>query len=255
MALSGLRTITGWPDREPSDIEVYTDFITSHFVVPIILAALLYRRRTGKGQYIDASQYEMALQFMSPLILDKFVNNRVAGRMGNHHPNAASHSAYRCLGKDRWCAISVFTDDEWVSFCRVIGNPAWTRDDHFQSLAARQNNEEELNRLVDAWTLGHIAEEVMELMQAAGVAAGVLKTVEDLIEYDPQLAYRHHYWRPDHSEIGEYVTPGPPFNLSKTSAEVRSAPLLGEHNEYVVKELLGLPEEDVVDLTIDEALE
>ncbi len=254
-ALSGLRTITGWPDRTPSDIEVYTDFITSHFVVPALLAALLYRRRTGKGQYIDASQYEMALQFLAPLILDKFVNNRVAGRMGNRHPDAAPHSAYRCRGNDRWCAISVFTEDEWANFRKVIGNPAWANHDKFQSLAGRKDNEEELNSLVDSWTMGHTAEEVMELMQAAGVAAGVLKTVEDLIEHDPQLAHRHHYWKLDHPEIGEYVAPGPPFRLSKTPAEVHRAPLLGEHNEYVLKELLKIPDEEVVELIVEEALE
>ena len=254
-ALSGLRTITGWPDRTPSDIEVYTDFITSHFVVPTILAALLYRRRTGKGQCIDASQYEMALQFMSPLILDKFVNNRVAGRMGNRHPTAAPHAAYRCLGDDRWCAISVFTDEEWTGFCNVIGNPAWTGDARFRTLTPRKDNEEELNDLVNVWTADRTAEEVMERMQAAGVAAGVLKTVEDLIEHDPQLAHRHHYWKLDHPDIGPYVAPGPPFILSKTPAELKRAPLLGEHNEYVLKELLGLPDEEVVELIVEEALE
>jgi len=254
-ALSGFRTITGWPDRDPADLEVYTDFITSHFVVPTILAALLYRRRTGRGQYIDAAQYEMAIQFMAPLVLDKIINNRVAGRMGNHHPKAAPHAAYRCLGDDRWCAIAVFTDKEWQSFCNVIGGPAWTRNDRFRTLAARQENEEELNQLVEAWTLGHTAEEVMGLMQAAGVAAGVLKTVEDLIEHDPQLAHRHLYWRLDHPEIGEYVAPGPPFKLSRTPSEVRRAPLLGEHNEYVLKDLLGISDEEIAELLIAGALE
>lgn len=255
VALSGFRTITGWPDRTPSDLEVYTDFITPRFVVPAIVAALLYRRRTGRGQYIDASQYEMALQFMSPLILDKFVNNHVAGRMGNSHTEAAPHGAYRCLGADRWCAISVFTDEEWANFCKVTGNPAWTKDNRFRTLAGRRATEEELNRLVDEWTMTHSAEEVMELMQAGGVAAGVLKTTEDLVEHDPQLAHRHHYWRLDHPEIGEYVAPGPPFKLSKSPAEVQRAPLLGEHNEYVVKELLGLADEEMVELMIDGALE
>lgn len=254
-AMSGLHHITGWPDRAAADIEVYTDFITSRFVVPSLIAALLYRRRTGKGQYLDASQYEMALQFMAPLILDKNVNNRVAGRMGNRHPDAAPHAAYRCRGEDRWCAISVFTEEEWAGFCKAIGNPAWTKDGKFRTLAGRKDNEEELDMLVEAWTIAHTAEEAMELMQAAGVAAGVLKTVEDLIEHDPQLAHRHHYWRPEHPEIGEYVAPGPPFKLSKSPAALRSAPLLGEHNEYAMKDILGLSDEEIVELTIDEVLE
>jgi benzylsuccinate CoA-transferase BbsF subunit len=254
-AMSGLQHITGWPDRPATDIEVYTDFITSRFVVPSLIAALLYRRRTGKGQYIDASQYEMALQFMTPLILDKIVNNRVAGRMGNRHPDAAPHAAYRCRGEDRWCAISVFTDEEWTGFCEVIANPAWTRDSKFQTLAGRQANEDELNSFVETWTNEHTAEEVMERMQAAGVAAGVLKTIEDLMEYDPQLAHRHHYWKLDHPEIGEYVAWGPPYKLSKSPAELRSAPLLGEHNEFAMKDILGMTDEEVVELIIDEVLE
>ena len=254
-AMSGLQHITGWPDRIAVDIEVYTDFITNRFVVPSLVAALLYRRRTGKGQYIDASQYEMAQQFMAPLILDKTVNNRVAGRMGNRHPDAAPHAAYRCRGEDRWCAIAVFTDEEWTSFCEVIGNPAWTKESRFQTLAGRKENEEELNGLVEAWTIGRTAEEVMERMQTGGVAAGVVKTVEDVMEHDPQLAHRHHYWRLDHPEIGEYVAPGPPFKLSKSPAELRSAPLLGEHNEYAMKEILGLSDDEIVELTIEEVLE
>lgn len=255
VALAGLRTITGWPDRNPADLEVYTDFITSHFVVPSLLAALLYRRRTGKGQHIDSSQYEMAEQFMTPLILDKVVNNRVAGRLGNHHPDAAPHGAYRCLGDDRWCAISVFAEEEWDSFCKVIGDPAWTRDSKFQTLPARKDNEEELDRLVQAWTISHTAEEVMELMQAVAVAAGVLKTTEDLVEHDPQLKHRHFHWRLEHPEIGEYVAPGSPFMLSKTPCELRSAPLLGEHNEYALKEILGISDEELAELVVDEVVE
>lgn len=254
-AMSGLHYITGWPDRQATDIEVYTDFITSRFVVPILIAALLYRQRTGKGQYIDASQYEMAQQFMSPLILDKIVNNRIAARKGNQHPDAAPHAAYRCRGKDRWCAISVFTEEEWASFCDVIGSPAWTKDSKFRTLPVRKDNEEELNRLVEAWTVERTAEDVMTMMQAAGVAAGVLKTVEELIEHDPQLAHRHHYWRLDHAEIGEYVAWGPAHRLSKSPAELRSAPLLGEHNEYVMKDIIGLSDDEIVELAVQEILE
>ncbi len=254
-AISGLHYITGWQDRQATDIEVYTDFITSRFVVPMLIAALLHRQRTGKGQYIDASQYEMAQQFMIPLILDKIVNNRIAGRMGNRHPAAAPHSAYRCLGEDRWCAIAVFSEEEWARFCDVIGNPAWTEDSRFQTLSGRQTNEEELNARVEEWTSTHTAEEAMERMQAAGVAAGVLKTTEDLIEHDPQLAHRHHYWRLDHPEIGKYVAWGPAYQLSKSPVQLRSAPLLGEHNEYTMKNILGFTDEEVVELAIDEVLE
>ena len=254
-ALAGFRYITGWPDREPADLEVYTDFVSSHFAIPAILAALLYRRRTGKGQYIDMSQYESAVHFMAPLILDNVVNKRVANRMGNRYPYAAPHGAYRCRGEDRWCAIAVFTDDEWGSFCEVIGNPAWTEDPRFSTILARKENEGELDRLVDEWTVNYTAEEVMTLMQAAGVAAGVVENAEDLMEHDPQLKHRHFYWELDHPEVGKYRSPGSSFVLSKSPCELQRAPLLGEHTEYALKEILGLSVDEIAELVIDGAVE
>ena len=254
-ALAGFRHITGWPDREPADLEVYTDFITSHFAIPAILAALLYRRRTGKGQYIDMSQYESCLHFMAPLILDKVVNQRVANRMGNRYPYAAPHGAYRCRGEDRWCAIAVFTDDEWENFCQVVGNPPWTQDPRFGTLPARKKNEDELDRLINEWTVDHTAEDVMNLMQTAGVAAGVVENAEDLMEHDPQLKHRHFYRELDHPDVGKYRSPGPSFMLSKTPCELQRAPLLGEHTEYALKEILGMSDEEVAELVIEGAVE
>jgi len=254
-ALAGFRNITGWPDREPAGLEVYTDFIVSHFAVPTILAALLYRNRTGKGQYLDMSQYESALHLLTPLILDKEVNGRVATRMGNHLDNAAPHGTYRCYGEDRWCAIAVFTDQEWDSFCNVIGNPEWTKDQKFNTLLARNKYEEELDILVETWTVNQSAEEVMHLMQAAGVAAGVVETVEDIIEHDPQLKHRHFHWRLAHPEMGNYIASGPSFVLSKSPCELQRAPLLGEHNEYVLKDILGMSDDEIADLVIEGVVE
>lgn len=254
-ALSGFNHIAGWIDREPASLGPYTDFIAPNFNVLAILAALDYRRRTGKGQYIDASQYENGAHFMAPLILDYAVNRRVAGRMGNQYPTAAPHGAYQCRGKDRWCAIAVFTDEEWESFCKVIGEPAWTKDTRFSTLLARKDNEDELDRLVGEWTINHTPEEVMNQMQAAGVAAGLLENAQDLVERDPQLKHRHAFWELDHPEAGVSHVPGPPFILSKVPFELRRAPMLGEHNEYALKEILGISDEKIAELIIDGALE
>ena len=254
-AFSGYNHITGWPDQEPAVVGPYTDYITPHLGISIILAALLYRQRTGKGQRIDLSQYEAGAHFLAPLILDYSVNGRVADRMGNRYPYAAPHNAFRCQGEDRWCAIAVFTDEEWENFCKVIGNPAWTKDAKFATLQARKENEEKLDRLVEEWTINHSAEEVMRMMQAAGVAAGVLQTGEDLLEHDPQLKHRHFFWELDHPEIGRYRAPGPPFILSKSPYELRRAPLLGEHNEYALKEILGMSDEEIAELVVEGAVE
>ena len=254
-ALSGFSHIAGWPDREPGWLAFYTDYIAPHFNALAILAALDYRRRTGKGQYIDMSQYENGAHFLAPLILDYVVNQRVDNRLGNRADYAAPHGAYRCRGEDRWCAIAVSTDEEWQSFCRVMANPAWVSDQRFATFSARKDNEDELDRLVEAWTINRPAEEVMNLMQASGVPAGVVETGEDLLEHDPQLKHRHFFWELDHPEIDKYRAWGPAFIMSKSSCELRRAAVLGEHNEYILKEILGMSDEEIAGLVIEGAIE
>ena len=254
-ALSGFNHIAGWPDRGPAELAVYTDFIAPHFNVLAILAALDYRRRTGKGQYLDLSQYENAMHFMAPLVLDYAVNRRVAERIGNRCDYAAPHGAYRCRGEDRWCAIAVFTDEEWQGLVKVMGSTDWTGDSRFGTLQARKENEEELDRLVEEWTINQPAEEVMHRLQSAGVAAGVVENGEDLLEHDPQLQYRHFYWELEHPEMGSYRAQRPHFVLSKSPYELKRSPLLGEHNEYVLKEILGMTDDEVAELIIEGVVE
>jgi len=254
-ALAGFYQITGWPDREPPYLGPYTDFIAPHFNLAAVLAALDYRQRTGRGQYIDVSQYENGVHFLAPLILDYQLNGRVADRMGNRSDCASPHNAFRCQGEDRWCAIAVFTAQEWIRFCKVIGNPAWTKNSKFTTLEGRKKNENELNSRIEEWTIKHTAEEVMRVMQAAGIAAGVLQTGQDLLEHDPQLKHRIFFHALDHPEIGKHHVSGPPFKLSETPFELKRAPLVGEHNEYVLKEILGMSNEEMSEMIAEEVVE
>ncbi|MEE8413568.1 MAG: CoA transferase [Dehalococcoidales bacterium] len=249
-ALSGFNQIYGWPDRDPAWIAAYTDNIAPPYNVIALLAALDYRRRTGKGQFLDMSQNETGVQFMAPLILDYVVNKRVAGREGNKYPYAAPHNAYRCIGEDKWCAISVFTDEEWKSFCQVIGNPALAEDPRFATLPARKENEQELDGLVNEWTTNHTPVTVMTLMQEAGVAAGMVENAEDQAQRDPQLKHRHFLWEVDRSggEGTFLAPPGIHFLLSKAECELLPSPTLGEHNDYVFKELAGLTDEEITEM-------
>ena len=248
-ALSGYVAITGWPDRPPSGLYgAFTDFIAPLFNAICLIAALEYRRRTGKGQCLDVSQHEAVMHCIEPLLLDSVVNRREPTRNGNRIEYAAPHGIYRCQGEDRWCAIAVFTDEEWKGFCRVIGNPAWTEDTKFHTLLGRKQNEDELDRLVEEWTSQHTPEEVMDLMQAAGVGAGLTANAKDISE-DPQLKHYQCYQELDHPETGKmsfYLPPG--FTLSKASYERVRPPILGEYNEYVYTKLLGIPDEEFVQL-------
>lgn len=248
-SLCGFMNLTGWPDRPPCvPVGAYPDYISPRFGLAALIAALDYRRRTGKGQHIDISQYESSLQFLAPALLDFLVNGRAINRNGNYCANAAPHGAYPCLGEDRWCAISVFTDEEWHNCCQAMGNPPWTNDPRFSTLAKRKENEAELDALVGEWTENHDAEEVMEVMQSHGVAAGVVENCDDTY-HDPQLRYRNYLTELNHREIGKHSYQCPSFRLSGTSLNpTKPAPCLGEHNYFFYTQVLGMSDEEFVEL-------
>lgn len=256
VGMSGFNQILGYRDGEPlQPYGAYCDWIATRFAAVILIAALEYRRRTGKGQYIDLSQYEATSHFLAPLLLDYQINQRIAGREGNRCPSAAPHNVYPCQGEDRWCAIAVFGDQEWRSFCGVIGRPSWTRDCKFATLLSRKENEEELDRLVAQWTMQFSAEEVMRRMQEAGIPAGLVAMGEDLFK-DPQLKYRQAFRVLDHPEIGKHSCNGIGYRLSKTPAEFKmSGPCLGQHSEYVCTQLLGMSDEEFVQLFVEGVFE
>jgi benzylsuccinate CoA-transferase BbsF subunit len=247
--LTGYNHIAGWPDREPGWVGTYTDFVAPRYNIIAILAALEYRRRTGKGVFLDMAQYESGVQFMLPAILDCTVNGRSAGREGNRNLTAAPHNAYACRGEQRWCAIAVYTDDEWRRFCAVLDNAAWTQDPRFATLQGRKENEEELDIMITSWTSTRMAEEVAALMQSAGVAAGVVESLEDQIVYDPQLKEREFFWEIENPESKKYFNSKPPFY--RLALRTRQGPLLGENNSYVFKDILGLSDNEIAVLTKD----
>ncbi len=252
---SGFTFLAGEPGGEPMLLfGPYIDFVAVGFGLVAVLAALDNRRRTGRGQYIDLSQYEAGLQFLAPALLDYEVNGRVMTRLGNRSPDAAPHGAYPCRGEDRWCVIAVCGDDEWRAFCRAAGRPEWTEDARFGSLAARKAHEDELDALVAGWTERRTPHEVMETLQAAGVRAGIVSRLSDLFS-DPQLAHRKVWRELPHPELERFHYVAPPFVLSETPAELRRSPLLGEHNEQVYREILGLSQQEVDALVADGVIE
>jgi benzylsuccinate CoA-transferase BbsF subunit len=248
--IAGLPNFIGWPGKEPLPIGVsaYTDCISPRFATAALIAALDYRRKTGKGQLLDLSQFETATYFIMPALLDYVANGREPERIGNSSPYAAPHGVYPCQGDDRWCTIAVSTDEEWESFCKEIGKPEYIEDARFNTFNNRKKNEDKLNGLVSEWTIQFSPEEVMERLQSAGVPAGVVKNTADAYD-DPQLRQRNMYWPMEHSEMGMFTHLGQSFNLSKTPSKPFSpSPLLGEHTEYVCTEILGMSDGEFVDL-------
>jgi len=249
---AGYSHLTGWPDGKPGVLfNAYTDYISPWYLCSVLVAALDYRRRTGKGMYLDQSQVEAGLTFWGPGLLDYIVNGRIVTRVGNRDPYRAPHGAFPCLGDDRWVTIAVTTDEEWRALCRAMGNPEWAREPRFATLLGRKENEDELEHLIAEWTKDFAAGQVMATLQAAGVAAGAVNTNQDVFD-DVQLRHRRHFVPLEHRVIGVHHYHMPAYRLSKTPPQLhRAAPCLGQDNEFVYKELLSYSAEEVTQFLID----
>src|ERR1043166_6876479 len=244
-SLAGFTHLTGYPGGSPQILYgPYIDYIAVTYGAVAILAVLDHRRRTGEGNYIDTAQYETGLQYLAPILLDYKVNGAIAERNANRDPHAAPHGAYPCKGDDSWCALSIHSQSEWAALCNVMGNPSWCADEKFATHAARKTNEEELDGKIGEWTSGRRAREIMEMLQAAGIRAGIVNTMKDVYT-DPQLAQRPQWIELEHPEIGKMHYQRPPFLLSKTPpGPSKRDPLLAEHNNYFYKDLLGMSDEE-----------
>jgi crotonobetainyl-CoA:carnitine CoA-transferase CaiB-like acyl-CoA transferase len=247
-ALSGLPHLTGYPGELPQFPGfAITDFIAPRINILAIISALDYRKRTGKGQFIDAAQFESTVALMIPALLDLEVNHHDGGRIGNREPAASPYNVYRCSGDDQWCAICVSSDEEWTSFIKAIGNPPWAVRSEFKTVVKRCANNEELDRLVTEWTSRHSREEVMDILQKAGVAAGVVATGRDLAS-NPQLAHDGFYHKINHPGIGTFSYSGMPVQMTRTPYRINRAAALGEHNEFIATEIMNLKDEEFVEL-------
>jgi benzylsuccinate CoA-transferase BbsF subunit len=255
--IAGLPNFIGWPGKEPLPVGVsaYTDCISPRYAVSALIAALDYRKRTGKGQLLDISQFETAISFILPGVMDYAVNGKEPERIGNASPTACPHGVYRCKGDDRWCTISVSTTEEWRYFCGEMGNELLWQNPKFRTFSQRKANEAELDAIITAWSSTHSPEEIMERMQKVGVAAGVVENIKDVLN-DPQLKQRNLFWKMNHPEMGEFTHLGESFMLSKTPSKAYSpSPLLGEHTELICSELLGMKDEEFVRLMADGVFE
>ena len=249
-AYAGYSHILGYPDRTPLPLyNNYNDFVAPWYLTIALIGALLHRRKTGRGMHLDQSQVETGVTMLAPMVLDYVVNGRIAGRMGNQDHQMCPHNAYPCRGYDRWLVIAVRHGEDWRALCRVTGKPGWTRDPRFATSTARKENEEELDRLIGAWTVTCSPEDAMAALQAGGVPAATMLTSGEGIVNDPQARHREAFRWLEHTEIGPMLCTTPSYHLSETPARVSKAgPCLGEDNEYVYREILGYSEDEIADM-------
>jgi benzylsuccinate CoA-transferase BbsF subunit len=244
-ALSGLTYLTSFEKDSPMGLGyAYADSISGLYAALIVLAALEYRERTGQGQYIDLSEYEAICTLMGPVLLDTSLHEKEVLPHGNRSNDipSAPYGCYKCSGLDRWCVIAVFNEEEWQNLCKVLGVPDWTKEEKFSTLLKRKENAEELDELLTQWTFQHSPEQVVSLLQEAGVPAGVVQNAEDLAR-DPQLVARDFFIHLEHPILGSTISDRSPIRFEDDlTVGWKAGPILGEDNRYVFIELLGLTE-------------
>ena len=257
--LSGLVSVTGYEDGEPQNIGINaSDPLTGQHAAAAILAALVSRARgghaapaAGQGQFIDLSHRESAARLMGGPLLDYAMNGRVAGPRGSRHSYASPQGIYRCAGEDRWLAVVVESDEQWAALCAVIGRPELALDPRFADVVGRWHNRLQADGVLAEWTAGRSPEDAMAALQRAGIAAGVCHTGETLLA-DPHLRARGFFEMMTHPEAGTHDYMGMAWRLSATPGRIRwAAPCLGEHSDRVLREIVGLGEEEIARLTAE----
>ena len=239
---SGLPTIAGNIDGPPMISHyAYGDPIGGLNGTAALLIGLEHRRRTGQGQHIDLSQVECMLPMAAPWIIEQSVTGAVGPRMGMRHPRFVPQNCFRCAGPDDWVLMSVVDDAMWRRLCDVIGRPDFAALD----VRERRVREDEIERAIEEWTRDRGADDAMTILQGARIAAGVVRSPFDLAA-DPHLAARG-FWQPvDRPFCGPHLQPSLPFREGFGPYPVRHpAPTLGEFNEQVLGDMLGLSPDEL----------
>lgn len=251
-ALAGLCGLTGERDGPPMLLYgPYIDFIASTMGTSAVLAALEQRRRTGRGAYLDLSQYESGLVFLAGPLLDYHANGTVASRNGNDDADAAPHGVYRGTG-DGWVALSCWSDAEFARLAQLIGKPELAG---LSGVPARRSARQRIDEAIGAWTRQRDAKDAAQALQASGVHAHAVNDMADLFS-DPQLIARRQWRRRRHAVIGDQAYLFPAFDLSETPGDITaSAPLLGADTERVLREFVGVSEEELQELRAQGALD
>jgi crotonobetainyl-CoA:carnitine CoA-transferase CaiB-like acyl-CoA transferase len=246
-ALSGFYYISGYDQSSPCPpYGAYSDFVAPRFSTSALLAALDYRRRTGKGQYIDMSQYEASLHNLAPALIDYFATGRVLGPRGNGSDRYAPHGAYRCAdedGNERWIAIAVRNDGEWNTMLAALG--AHSNDARFATAIGRLENRAPLDEFVGSLVRSRNAHELTELLQRAGVAAYPVQNCMDIHQDENLEAFDFWHWL-EHKEMGPSPYEGLQHRMSRTPGELRrAAPILGQDNDEVFGKMLGMSADEI----------
>ena len=243
---SGLAYSTGYKNGPPVMSEIpYTDYTGAEHTIFAIMAALIHRQTTGDGQFIDVSQTETSTATIPEFLMDYSANKRVSSRNGNEDPSISPQGCYPCMGDDRWIVISITNDEEWASLCIELNNSELTSDTRFSTNEGRMKHKQDIDDLIGRETLQWDNQELMKVLQTAGVPAGAVLDGQELL-FNEHLKSRNFYEIvPHHPTTGMPPLPyaGRPWQFSTTPhVEPKAAPIMGEHNKSIFIDLLGYDE-------------
>jgi crotonobetainyl-CoA:carnitine CoA-transferase CaiB-like acyl-CoA transferase len=253
-ALSGLTHMSGLPEPRPPAGWGYSylDHSTGYYGAMLVMAALLKRRRTGEGCYIDVSQTEVGIMTSGTATLEAQLTGEPTRRYGNRARDEwVPHGAYPCRGDDEWIAISVQTDAHWHALIAELGSPEWTA--RFATATTRKAKEDELDQNLAGYTRNQDRYDLMDRLQRRGVPAAAIQTAADRVDRDPQLKHRGYFVQLPHTEIGTWPIEGFPAKFAAMGVDVggipgRGAPMMGEDNDYVYRDILGLQPDEITTL-------
>jgi benzylsuccinate CoA-transferase BbsF subunit len=255
-AVSGLTDLTGYHDGPP--VGPGTHF-PDHAVNPYhgafaVLAALRYRKLTGRGMRIDLAQVESTMNSVGPAFVEWAGSGVAPTRVGNRSLECAPHNIFRCKGEDDWCAVAVLNDAQWKSLCAVMNRPDLMNDASLATAQGRVAHVNDVEAAVHAWIVDRTPTEAMQGLQGAGVPAGAVQSARDLLEDDPQLKARGYWQTLDHPEMGRTRFTSPPYLVDGERVELRRPPLLGEHTDQVLESVLGYTPDRIAQLRNDGVL-
>jgi crotonobetainyl-CoA:carnitine CoA-transferase CaiB-like acyl-CoA transferase len=262
-AFSGLTFLSGLRERDqPAGWGYsYLDHSPGYFGAMLLMAAIRRQRADGRGAYIDMSQTETGLMLTGTSIVEHQLTGQRTERYGNRMPyrDWAPHGAFRCTGEDNWIAVSIQSDVQWHSLIEEMGSPAWARDPKFATAAGRKQHEDEIDTKLTEFTVAQERYDLMNRLQAHAIPAGVVQRAADRFDRDPQLKARRYFVDLPHNEIGTWPIEGFPAKLSVSPADVggqtgRAAPKLGEDNEFVYHDLLGISTDELATLIEEDVI-
>jgi CoA:oxalate CoA-transferase len=252
-AMSGLMSITGYPDCPPTRVGTSLgDVATAVHAAFAIMTALWYREQSGLGQYVDVSMQETMVSILEGAVVRWTIGKELLTPLGSHNPHDAPLGAYRC--KDGYIIIATVGDEHWQRLCRAMGKPEWASDPGYRTKRQRWEKKYVLAEEIEKWTANYTVKEVGEILDRERVANSPILNIKQVVE-DPHLNAREYFVEVEHPIIGKAKIPGIPFKLSETPGKVeRSSPLVGENNELILSKYLGLNKSDVSQLKAEGVL-